>query len=205
MVKMTNAALAPIELKSGEDNDAADIVTKAIEDFTATVNERFAAIEKRFENDNSDALGSRLDKIEARLNRPGAPAIITKKEDAAEIERKAFVDYARTGAVDTKALSVAANGAYLVPPVLLNELQKNLVLFSNMRSVARVTAIGVPKVTLPKRTANLTATWVGETATRAESDPTYAQQDFNVYELGVYVDVSNQLLEDSQFPLEAEL
>jgi HK97 family phage major capsid protein len=205
MVKMTNAALAPIELKSGEDNDAADIVTKAIEDFTATVNERFAAIEKKFENDNSDALGSRLDKIEARLNRPGAPAIVTKKEDAAEIERKAFVDYARTGAVDTKALSVAANGAYLVPPVLLNELQKNLVLYSPIRSVARVTQIGVGTVDLPKRTANLSGAWVSETGNRTESAPTYDSQAFTAYEYATFVDVSLQLLEDSQFNLEQEL
>ncbi|CAJ0861919.1 hypothetical protein AMST5_01441 [freshwater sediment metagenome] len=185
------------------ENDNIDVEAKTVD--PAELDEKFTSLETKLAD--LGALGSRLDKIEARLNRPGAPAIVTKQVDAAEIERKAFVDYARTGAVDTKALSVAvgAGGGYLVPPVLLNELQKNLVLFSPMRSVARVTSIGVPKVTLPMRTANLTATWVGETAPRSESDPTYAQKDFNVYEVGVYVDVSNQLLEDSLFPLESEL
>lgn len=184
------------------ENDNIETEVKTVD--AAALEEKFTSLETKLSD--LGGLGSRLDKIEARLNRPGAPAIVTKQADAAEIERKAFNDWARTG-VETKALSVAvgAGGGYLVPPVLLSELQKNLVQFSNMRSVARVTSIGVPKVTLPKRVGNLSATWVGETAPRTESDPTYGQQDFNIFEVGVYVDVSNQLLEDSLFPLEAEL
>ncbi|WP_457796642.1 phage major capsid protein [Methylocystis sp. S23] len=206
MVANTNAALAPIELKSGDENDAADIVTKALEDFTATVNERFEAIEKKFENDNGDKLAARLEKIEAKLNRPGAPAIIAHRDDNGKTEKKAFVDYARSGEIDRKALSVASNGGVLIPEILLTELLKNLVEISPVRSLARVTNVGVPVVQLPKRSAGPTAAWVSETGTRTETSSTYpTPQSIEAYELGVYTDVSLQLLEDSMFDVGSEI
>lgn len=201
MVKMTNAALAPIELKSGEENDAADIVTKAIEDFTATVNDRFAAIEKKFDNDNDAALASRLDKIEARLSRPSAPAIIGKAVDQAEVEKKVFNDFARGVAIDTKQLSVAGTGGVTVPTPLYSELIRNLVLYSPMRSVARVMQVNSDTIKLPKRTANLTSALVAEAAQRPESTPTYDSQTINVYEVGAVSNVTLNMLEDSVFDL----
>jgi HK97 family phage major capsid protein len=203
---------APIELKDaaeGFSDDANDVVTKALGELTATIDERLKEIEAK----SADA-DKRFADFEKRLARPGivAPAVITKK-DAAELESKAFDAYCRRGDaglshVEVKALSVGVSGAsggYLVPPSWLTELEKNLVLSSPMRSVARVVNVGVPVVTLPKRTANLSSTWVSETGARTESDPTYGQQNFTVYEVAGYVDVSNQLLEDSMFPLEQEL
>jgi HK97 family phage major capsid protein len=197
---------APIELKTGESfsDDASDVVTKALADLTATIDDRIKDIETKA--GDAAALVSRLDKIEARLNRPGiigrAPET---KEDAGEIQRKAFLDYARGSDFDRKALTVATNGGYLIPSVMLGELQKNLVLYSPIRSVARVTSIGGGTVTLPKRTANLTGAWVDETEARSESAPTYGSQAFTAYEYATYIDVSLQLLEDSQFDLQAEL
>ncbi|OAI26960.1 hypothetical protein A1351_14045 [Methylosinus sp. R-45379] len=197
----------PIELKSGEDfsDDASDVVTKALSDLTVKIEDRLNDLETK--TADASALVSRLDKIETRLSRPGLAGRVveTKGEDRAAIERKAFLDYARGADYDRKALTVATNGGYLIPQVLLSELQKNLVLFSPIRSVARVTQIGVGMVTLPKRTANLSGAWVDETETRSESAPTYGSQDFIAHEYATCIDVSEQLLEDSQFDLQSEL
>jgi HK97 family phage major capsid protein/HK97 family phage prohead protease len=183
-IKVENEVIEGMETKSAE--------------FIA-LEEKFTSLETKLEE--FGVATKRLDKIEARLSRPGISGRLETKEDETEIQRKAFVDYARGGAFDTKALSIAGNGGYLVPPVLLNELQKNLILFSPIRNIARVTSISVPTVTLPKRTANLTGAWVAETGTRTESDPTYAQQSFTAYEYATYIDVSLELLEDSLFDL----
>jgi len=180
------------------ENEVIDGVETKSAEFIA-LEEKFSSLETKLEE--FGVATKRLDKIEARLSRPGISGRVESKEDETEIQRKAFVDYARGGAFDTKALSIAGNGGYLVPPVLLNELQKNLVLFSPIRNIARVTSISVPTVTLPKRTANLTGAWVAETGARTESDPTYAQQSFTAYEYATYIDVSLELLEDSLFDL----
>jgi HK97 family phage major capsid protein/HK97 family phage prohead protease len=187
--------------ESMENDNIDDVEVKTVD--ATEIESKFTSLETKLAD--LGALGSRLDKIEARLNRPGAPAIVTKQADAAEIEKKAFVDYARTGQIEKKALSVASNGGVLVPQVLLNEIQKNLVEKSPIRQIARVTSIGGQKVTLPKRTAGPTAYWVGETETRTESSSTYGSQDIEAYELAAYTDVSLQVLEDALFDLQSEI
>jgi HK97 family phage major capsid protein len=101
---------------------------------------------------------------------------------------------------------VPADGGYInSPAAFLTELDRNLVQFSPIRSVARVSTVSVGEVILPKRTAGPTAHWVGETAGRSSAQPTYAQQPFSVKEAACYVDVSNRLIEDAAFDIEAEL
>jgi HK97 family phage major capsid protein/HK97 family phage prohead protease len=178
-----------------------DVETKTID--AAEVEEKFTSLETKLSD--LGTLGSRLDKIEARLNRPGAPTIITKQADAMEIERKTFVDYARTGQIEKKALSAASNGGVLVPQVLLNEIQKNLVELSPIRQIARVTTIGGEKVTLPKRTAGPSAAWLDETEASSESSSTYGSQDIEAHTMRAYTDTSLQILEDALFDLQSEI
>ncbi len=73
-----NTAL-PLELK--DDNaDPAAIVTKALEGFQSTFDDRLKAIETKTANDNK--LGDRLDRIEAKLNRPGTAGERQRTENA---------------------------------------------------------------------------------------------------------------------------
>jgi hypothetical protein len=60
----TNTAL---ELKDDNGDDSAAVVTKALSDFQMTVEDRLKAIETKA-NDNK--ANDRLDKIEAKMNRP---------------------------------------------------------------------------------------------------------------------------------------
>lgn len=174
----------------------------------------YAALETKLANIEGEiksfnAITSRLDKMEARLNRPGNFAEQPKSED---LEKKAFLNFARVGvermeALEVKALNVSSDsaGGFLFPPAFLPEIDKKLVQYSPIRSLARVMNVGGGEVLLPKRTGTLTASWVGETTPRPETQPTYGQQAFPVFEQACYVDVSNRLLEDSLFNIEAEL
>jgi HK97 family phage major capsid protein len=60
-------------------------------------------------------------------------------------------------------------------------------------------------VKFPTRTDNTTASWVGETASRSSSEPTFDQVEITAHELATYTDVSNILLEDSIVDVAAEL
>lgn len=195
-----------------ENDNIEDVEIKTVD--TEAIEEKFTSLETKLAD--LGGLGSRLDRIEARLNRPGAPAIITKQADP-DIERKAFENWMRKGhermdpverkALETKALSVAVGtaGGYLVPPSWESEITRNLVLHSPIRSVARVTQTSAAKVTVPKRTAVTNAVWAGETAQRTESDPAFGSQIITVHELATFTDISNQLLEDNAYNLEQEL
>jgi HK97 family phage major capsid protein/HK97 family phage prohead protease len=159
-------------------------------------------------------LATRLDRIETKLARPSAR--IEVREDQEQLERKAFTQLMRKGwdglgDIEKKVLtaspagSPSADGFTLVPQYFVNELMRNLVEINPVRQVARVTNVSGNPVVLPKRLANLTASWIPEGAQDNLSQPTYGQQSVNVYEMRVTVEITNQLLEDSAFDMSAEL
>lgn len=181
---------APIELKGEEGEDAATIVTKALDNLRTEVS-------------------NRLDKIEARQNRP-APAAETKA--AEDFERTAFMSYVRRGvermgAEEQKALAIGdgTGAGYLAPKVIGDELIKLLVQYSPIRAYATVKSIGGRSITYPRRTGSIAASWVSETGTRTPSDASFEQIELTPGELIASTVVSNQLLEDNQYDLEAEL
>jgi HK97 family phage major capsid protein len=144
----------------------------------------------------------RADALEMRLNRPGAAANDNKEPTA---ETKAFEKFIRRGpealGEEVKSLRVSDNtaGGYLAPDQFNAELDRNVVLFSPVRQVARVLPTGAPAVLWPKRTGGMTASWVGETGPRPESTVTFGQSRYPVFELAAWVDVSNAMLEDGTF------
>ncbi len=196
---------APIELKEADDIDPADIVTKALADLSKTVDDRLAAIETKA-NDTT-----RLDKLEARLNRPGASA--PKAEEApADIERKAFVSFLRAGtrglgAEECKALSVGtlSAGGYLAPDQFTTDFVRDLTLFSPIRGIADVRNTSSHTVLVPKRTGITNAVWQGEAVATTGSQPTFGQQEIEVRNLATHVDVNNQLIDDAVVDVEAEV
>lgn len=192
-----------IELK-GEEDDPAGIVTKALEDFQKTVDDRLKAVEGK----GIDAkLTERLDKIEAKVNRPE----VDKDKTQPTEERKAFGTYLRLGnqapAEELKTLTVASDpqGGYLAPKEMSTEFIRDLVEFSPVRTVASVRSTGAPSVSYPARTGVTNAKWKGETQSQEGSEPGFGQFEVPVKELNTYVDISNQLLADSAGQAEAEV
>ncbi|MBW7056970.1 phage major capsid protein [Paracoccus bogoriensis] len=143
-----------------------------------------------------NAVLARLDKLEARTGRPAAPAVA---QDTDQPERKAFITFLQSGQIDQKALTVANDApAYvLAPEETAGEFIRNLVEFSPIRSIADVRTTGSHTILLPKRTGITNALWVGETAPRTASEPTFDQMEIAVKELATHVDISLRMLEDS--------
>jgi HK97 family phage major capsid protein len=163
-----------------------------------------------------DRVNARMDEIEKAMQRPE----FTKTDDAdsdGDEYRKAFVEYARTGsraAKETlaelqKGLSrgVATAGGFLVPENMDTELIRDIVEFSPWREFAKVSKISQgDALTMNVRTSAAAATWVSELGTRSETtNPAYGQKRIPVHEMTARVDVSQQVLEDAAYDLEAEL
>ena len=141
-----------------------------------------------------EAVKARLDKLEAKGNRPGAPAIVQ-----GATERKNFIDYLRSGSAEAKALTTASDTAnhVLAPEDVSGEFIRNLVEFSPIRAIADVRSTASANIILPHRTGITNAAWVGETGARTASEPTFDQAEIAVKEIATYVDLSLQLAEDS--------
>lgn len=204
MQHMTKSALqtGAIELKDGAEDTPVDIVNKAIEELTKTVDERFKAVDTK-------SLTDRLDKIETELARPAIANDNKPAEPSAET--KAFASYLRYGASapaeEMKTLQVSSDpqGGYMAPVEMATEFIRELVEYSPIRTYASVRTTGAPAVSYPKRTGITNAKWKGETQTQEGSEPAFGQAEIPVHELNTYVDISNQLLADSAGQAEAEV
>lgn len=186
-----------IELK-GDDGDPNEIVTKALADLTASVEGRAGEVK---------AFGDRLDKLEAKLNRPNGGGANDNPDAAAE--KKAFAAYLARGdrADEIKTLRVAIDpqGGVLAPNELSSEIIRNLVETSPIRSIASVRTTGAPAVQYPKRTGVTNAAWKAELADATASEPAFGMIEVPVHELATYVDISNELLADSAGMAETEV
>lgn len=191
-----------LELKeaTGEGDQSLEVVNKALSELKE-------AVETKAANDNK--LADRLDRIEAKLNRPGVGIAANDNDD---LERKAFISFARRGvermgADEQKALTVStdASGGFLAPEQFGNELIKLLRQYSPIRQYANVVSIGAAEIKYPRRTGSTVASWVDETEDRSESEPSFEQITIAPFELATYSDVSTQLLEDNAYNLEGEL
>ncbi len=155
-------------------------------------------------------------KFEARLNRAAlglGGGFESEDKGAKLLERKAYGSFLRKGeaklsADEHKVLTVAndTTGGYLAPATYVAEIIKAAVLFSPMRNLVTVRSIGSGSLKQPKRTQSAAATWVGETATRSETqNPAWGMLDIPVHELMAEARVSMANLEDSAFNLEEQL
>ncbi|WAJ26284.1 phage major capsid protein [Antarcticirhabdus aurantiaca] len=197
--------LGPIETRSEDENDALAQATSAVEELRSAAEQRHTAHQTEVRG-----LNDRIASLETRLNRPGGTQTETRNEPT--IEQRAFGNFLRHGqtnltAEEQRALTVGvdANGGYTVPDNFVAELLRDVVNFSPVRQYARVMSVAGANVRMPKRTGNMTAQWVAEIGDRPETQPTYGEVELTPFEAACWVPVSNQLLEDSAFDLEAEL
>ncbi len=216
MLQDTAAPLGVIERK-GEEDDPAAAVTAALDTFRGEVIGRIEKLEAGAKPDAKgdaatetkgfDKLNERLDKIEAKMNRPAGG----ERKDEPSAERKAFATYLRLGnaapADEIKTLVVSSDpqGGYLAPAEMSTEFVRDLVEFSPIRALAGTRTTGAPSVQYPKRTGITNAKWKGETQTSEASEPGFGQLEIVVKEMNTYVDISNQLLADSAGVAEAEV
>jgi len=153
------------------------------------------------------AIKARMDKLEAKANRPLAANNNHPAGENDNSEVKAFAHFLRTNEVERKALTVAndAPGYVLAPEETSGEFIRNLVEFSPVRGIADVRSTGSHTVILPKRLTVTNAKWKGEAVASEASEPTFDQMEFSVKEMTTHVDVGNWLIEDASHDVEAEI
>lgn len=144
-----------------------------------------------------DAIQKRLDAIEAAHNRLEAD-----NDNDAPFDTKAISDWAKTGKVDgvehkTLVVGTPSAGGYTVAPEYRAEIIKKLTELNPIRQLSGVTSVGSNKVYWPVLATDAEGSWVSEVAARTEDEPTFSQVAIDIFEHGLIVPISRQLLEDS--------
>lgn len=109
---------------------------------------------------------------------------------------------------EAKALNVSADtaGGYLAPTEYVMEIIKAVTLQSPARGLVRVRNTAMKSVQIPKRTGQFAAQRVAEQGTRSETTGlTYGLEELDAPEMYALIDISNQMLEDTAFDMEAEI
>jgi HK97 family phage major capsid protein len=189
-----------------------------------TANQKLALVEAQAKKteESLTALTATFEKMEAKIGRPGAGGETEVEKKAAKTAeyKSAFDSYLRgTDAVLTveerKTLNeyktlLAGNdtlgGYYLSPAEMAASIIKNVVLMSPIRALGQVTQIGVQSLKLPKRTGTFAATRTGEIQPRTETTGyTTGIVELFAPEMYAEVHISEQMIEDSFFDIEAEM
>jgi len=107
-----------------------------------------------------------------------------------------------------KGLNISSDtaGGYLAPLEYVREIIKGVTEMSPVRALVRVRTTANKAIQIPKRTGQFAAQWVAEQGTKTETTGlAYGLEEMPLHELFALVDVSNQMLEDSAFDMEAEV
>ena len=169
----------------------------------------------------------RLASLEASLNEPaGAPLVPgtngAKESDLGEKDvrayKEAFFDFVRNGpqgVSDTSRKLLAkfrasmeegtgSKGGYLVPTVIYDEIITGLNAASWFRRLANVYSTS-STTEIPVDASIPSFGWIGENGSYSETEPTLGQVVIGAYKVGGVIRVSEELMEDSAFDLEAHL
>jgi HK97 family phage major capsid protein len=170
-----------------------------------------------------DELQANFDRLEAAVKRVGLSDDGGEKKDRVGAWARAVVNAQTKGVLNLepeeqkvladitaeyKSLSVSTDtaGGYLAPRELVLEIIKAETLMSPVRSLARVRQTAMKAVNVPKRTGQFAAVWVAEQGTKTETTGlTYGLEEIPTHEFYALVDISNQMLEDSAFDMQAEI
>lgn len=171
--------------------------------------------------DQAKATQEQVDRVEAVLNKQSLGGGKSQDEQKSAELRQAFNRVLRkpADARDAKDMQVindykntlirgddAGAGYLLAPPDMVSEIIKDIIEITPMRSLATVRTIGSSSLKQPKRTGTAAATRVGEQTARSNTgDPAYGMLDIPAPELFARAEISMQMLEDSDYDLEAEL
>ena len=172
------------------------------------------------------ALGKEIDRLEkqaildAELNAPMANPLIGKPANpkldnktgrASDEYKKAFWNAMRTRAGEgldptvRNALQVGTDteGGYLVPDEFERTLIEALEEENIFRTLANVITTSSGDRKIPVVASKGTASWIDEEGAIPEADDSFGQVSIGAYKLGTLIKVSEELLNDSVFNLEA--
>jgi len=149
---------------------------------------------------------AKLESLETVIARPE-----TGENKDVDIQMKAFGSWLRKGEIDEmekKALYESDDtlGGFYAPAEYVADLIKGVTEISPIRSIARVRSTTNRGIEIPKRTGQFSASFVAETGSRTETTGYQTGlMQIDAHELYALVDISQAMLEDSAFDLEAEM
>lgn len=166
--------------------------------------------EERFDNIASDAdnIAARIERTEKYNRHQGVLASGYEKKVEPQTEaRAAWQRYLIDGVVERGLIKGDdAKGGFLAPKEFVQEMIEGITEWSPIRRLARVIQTSFTSVMMPKRTGQFAAVWTSEAGTRSETTGlTFGMEELPTHEFYALVDVSQQLLEDSVFNVEAYL
>jgi HK97 family phage major capsid protein len=154
-------------------------------------------------------LSDRLDAIEAKVNRPGAPGAKAEESDP---HSDAFSAWLRDPRNDTKRHALAdieakqasgtsdAAGGFIVPELIARPLLMRARDANTLRPIVRRIEVASGDVILPLSNADATSGWAGETDTRsATTEPTLSGPKPTFGTLYALVEATEELVTDAAF------
>ena len=179
---------------------------------------KYAEMEKDFDNlTNEIRRMERKNAIEAELNKPVSAPLTNKPMKADEDEKtgRASKNYSknfwkamrnktiRPEVADALTVGTDTEGGFLVPDEFENTLVEALEEENIFRKLAHVITTSSGDRKIPVVATKGSASWVDEEGTITDSDDSFGQVSIGAYKLGTLIKVSNELLNDSAFDLEA--
>ncbi len=149
--------------------------------------------------------------IESELSEPvrqpitGSPGAQSKTGRASDEYKASFWNAMRGRKFPENALQVGTDseGGYLVPDEFERQLIEALEEQNIFRQIANVIQTGSGERKIPIVATKGTASWVEEEGAVTESDDSFGQINLNAYKTATMIKVSQELLSDSVFSLEA--
>lgn len=205
--KAWNAAKAFVETRRDKDGILSEEDAKTYTEMEQKVKNYSAEIDRM----------QAMEAMERGLALPTSAPITAKPMNGASDEeetgvkskayRKSFWNAMRQKVVRPEVMNALqvgtdSEGGYLVPDEFEHTLVEALQEENIFRKLAHIiqTASGDRKI--PVVASKGTASWVDEEGSITESDDSFGQVSIGAYKLGTLIKVSNELLNDSVFPLE---
>lgn len=140
--------------------------------------------------------------------KPAADASGEKTGRASAAYRRSFWSAMRSAAASPEVLNALqvgtdTEGGYLVPDEYEQTLVESLEEENLLRTLAHVIQTSSGDRKIPVVASKGTASWVDEEGAIPESDDAFAQVAIGAYKLGTMIKVSDELMADSVFDLEA--
>jgi len=188
----------------------ADEVKSALAGFVSDLGEFQAEMKTKFQQQEE-----RLMKLDRKNLTHARPALATSAEVEAP-HQKAFEAYVRSGnddglrglELEGKALNSAVNseGGYLVDPQTSETIQAVLRSTASCRAIAKIVNVTAASYDVLIDVSEAGAGWAQETANAAETaTPSIERITIPLHELSAMPKISQRLLEDSAFDVEAWL
>lgn len=144
--------------------------------------------------------------LSATVSQPlvGTPGAAAKTGRAADTYHTHFWNAMRGRAIPQNALQEGTDseGGYLVPDEFERRLIESLEEENIFRQLATVIQTSSGERKIPVVATKGTASWVDEGGTITESDDSFGQVTLGAYKLATMIKISQELLNDSAFPME---